>query len=219
MKYEKLSDETKINVMSYLDYETIASLGNTNKNNYVLYKKIKDQQYIPLYSTEKYYINKRSKYTNSIFCTTLFVKIISYDDKYISYKHIKYGNYDGYKYPISSCLLYFLSHDIINPSHGYKITTNKSIFDNEYEIYEEYKIYNKNKIFKNKIFFGKFMIQSLAIYLFFYLPVCLIVYLIYFFYYLFFILLLFVYIFHIVLMCEILFSVIFSTNIHTHTFI
>jgi len=131
MNYENLSDDLKINVMSYLDYETNIALSQTNKNNNILYDKIKKNNYIPLYSTKKCYIHKRNRNLNNLFYTLLFVKILSYNEKYIIYKHIKYGNYHNYKYPINSYLLYFLSHDIIQPSYGHKVVVTKSTFDNE----------------------------------------------------------------------------------------
>ncbi len=214
MNYDKLSNDVKINVMSYLDYETIVSLGNTNKNNNILYKELKNNNYIPLYSTKNFYIHKKNKNINSIFYTLLFIQIISYNEEYITYKYIKYGNYNNYKYPISSYLLYFLSHDIINPSYSYKVIINKKAFDSQYELYDEYKLYDKNKIFKNKVFFSKFILSSLAIYIFLYLPIIILLYFFYICYYLFFILTFFVYLFHIVLMYEILLTTLVSRNIN-----
>ncbi len=210
MSYDNLSNDLKINVMSYLDYETIASLGNTNKNNNILYKELKNKDYIPLYSTKKFYINKKNKNINSIFYTLLFIQIISYNEKYVIYKYVKYGNYKNYKYPISSYILYFLSHDIIIPSCGHKIVINRNIFDNEYMMYNDNEINN----FKNKIFFSKFVLQSLCIYLFFYTPIILFIYFCYLFYFLLLITTVFVYIFHIILMYEILLTTLVSRNIN-----
>ena len=217
MNYENLSDDLKINIMSYLDYETNIALSQTNKNNNNLYKKIKSNNYISIYSTKKCYIHKRNKNINNIFYSLLFIKILSYNEKYITYKHIKYGNYDNYKYPINNSLtlsnfvIYFLSHDVINPSYGHKIVVHKSVFDSEYILYENKDI---NKTFKNKIFFTKFVIQSLCIYLFFYTPILIFIYFCYLFYFLFLITTVFVYIFHIILMYEILLTAIVTRNIH-----
>lgn len=211
MNYEKLSEELKINVISYLDYETNVSLSNTNKRNYNLYKKIKENNYISLYSTKKYYIHKKYENVNNPFYSLLFVKIISYHKDFITYKHIKYGNYYNYKYPINSSLtfLYFLSHNIIYPSYGHKIVVNKCEFDNEFVIYENKDI---NYTFRNKYFFTKFVIQSLCIYLFYYTPILIFIYFCCLFYFLFFITTIFVYIFYIILMYEILFGNLFASQ-------
>jgi hypothetical protein len=48
MNYKNLSDELKINIMNYLDYETNIALSETNKNNNDLYKKIKNNNYTPI---------------------------------------------------------------------------------------------------------------------------------------------------------------------------
>ncbi len=214
MSYDKLSDEVKIHVMNYLDYETIAFLGNTNKSNHTLYKKLKEKNYIPLYSTKKYYIHKKNKKVNSIFYTLLFIQIISYNKDFITYKHIKYGKYQNYLYPISSYLLYFLSHNTICPSYVSNRMTSKRNFDHEYELYEEYKMYDIKKTFQNNYFFSKFVLQSLSIYLFFYIPILFLLYLFYLCYYLFFITTSFIYIFHICLMYEILLTMLVSRNIN-----
>lgn len=211
MNYEKLSENIKINVMSYLDYETNTSLSLTNKSNNFLYNKIKETKYVSLYSTRKCYIHKNDRNLNNIFYTLLFVKIVSYDKDYITYKHIKYGNYYNNVYPINSYLLYFLSHDIINPSYLTNIIESKSRFDSQYILYE-----NKNEIntFRNKYFFIQFVLHSLCIYIFLYIPLIIALYLFYLFYYLFFILCIFVYTFHILLMYEILLTAIVSRNIN-----
>ena len=211
MNYENLSDELKINIMSYLDYETNASLSYSNKRNYTLYKKIKENNYISIYSTKKCYIHKKYVNVNNPFYSLLFVKIISYNKDYVTYKHIKYSNYENYKYPINSYLLYFLSHNIINPSYRYKIVINKSEFDNEFVIYENKDI---NYTFRNKYFFIKFVFQSLCIYIFFYIPILIFFYFCYLFYFLFFITTIFVYLFYILLMYEILLTTIVSRNIN-----
>ncbi len=212
MNYEKLSNDLKINIMSYLDYETIENLGNTNKNNNILYKELKNKNYISLYSTQKFYINKKNKH--NLFYKLLFIKIISYNEKYITYKYVKYGKYQNYVYPISSYILYFLTHDITSPSYGNKVIVNKNNFDSEYELYEEYKMYKKNETFKNKYFLSKFILNSILIYLFFYIPIIILLYLFYFFYFLFFIITIMVYIFHIFLIYEILLTFVVTRNIH-----
>ncbi len=222
MNYENLSEELKINIISYLDYETNAFLSYTNKQNHNLYKKIKNNNCISLYSTKKCYIQKKYKDINNPFYTLLFVKIISYNKEYITYKHIKYGKYYNYLYPINSSLtllnfvIYFLSHDIIYPSYNDIHIISKEDFDKEYEIY---KICNKKISFRNKIFFSKFIIHGICIYIFLYIPVICAIYLFYLFYYLFFITIIFLYIFHIILMYEILLTTIVSRNINIENFI
>ena len=159
MSYENLSKELKINIFSYLDYETLENVNILNKEHNKLYKEINENKYFEIYSTKEYYVN--TKNINAKFSSLLFIKIIYYNNDIITYNYIKYGNYNEYKYPISNIFLYILSHDLTYPSHDRSITISKSEFNETYKIY-------KNRLFNNnKKKYIKFFFQSIMMYIFF----------------------------------------------------
>lgn len=207
MNYENLSKELKINIQSFLDYETMISISMVNKEHNNLYKEINENKYFETYSTKKYYINKNSKNVHNFFFTSLFIQIISYNNDNITYKYIKYGNYNNYRYPISNIFLYILSHDLVIPLYNQNLIISKEEFNKNYEIYK------KSLFDNNKSVYIKFILQSIMMYIFFYIPILFIIIASYSFYYLFFIMCIIAYAFHMIIMCEILLTSIVSRNV------
>ncbi len=202
MSYDILSDEIKIKIQSYLDYESIINLSQTNKLNNVLYKNIcknecnKYDEFILLYSTKNYYINTEYKLVDRIFASFLFTQIVSYNCEFVTYKYISYGNYNNYTYPISNFILYIFTHDINKPPYVKHIMVSRNIFDKSYKLYKEIPFY------KNKILLTKFIINSLCFYIFMYVPFIILFCVLYMFYYIFYIIFIMFYVFGLIITYE-----------------
>ncbi len=174
---EKVSDELKIHIQSYLDYESIIELSKTNKRNHDLYQIVKKKELFPLLSTQKYYIYRNYTYKiNSYFFTAMFAKVISYDPitKTVVYINLPYGREEKNLWPVDGTLFYCITHDITYPHYQGSQHTSIVEFKKEYRLYTPH----------SSLYFLYIFHKSLFIYLFVYTPILILVVVCYLFYYL-----------------------------------
>ncbi len=165
MSYEKLSNDLKIHIQSYLEYESIHELSKTNHNNRNLYKSLEKNPIIPLISKHEYYIyrNYKDKIYNYFF-SQLFVKVIDYNENVVSYQYISYGRDQNQFWPMKNIFLHLITHDITKPSYPSIIHISRNEFENKYKLYNYY--------WKDHLYFLFYMIiKSLCIYTFIYIPI------------------------------------------------
>ncbi len=165
MSYEKLSDETKILIHSYLDYESMIELSKTNRNNNQLYKSIENKKYIPIISQKTYYIYRKYQETKyNYFFTQLFVKVIYYNQDIVSYQYVSYGRDKDIFWPMKNYFLYWITFDITHPGYEGYITVSRNEFEESYRLYNFYWRDHKKYI-------CILVAKALFIYTFIYLPV------------------------------------------------
>ncbi len=196
MKYDELGEDIKIEIIKYLDYETINELSYTNHKNNEFNKKIKE--YIKPLSMVYPYVEKDCKkynYTNYYIYSPLYVKVVEYNDSVVSYEYVTYGKYNIIPFSIMNVyipimenrysILYYIMPEIIKPSYRGRIVKEKEDFLKKYKIYKN-KFYENIKE-RNIQYCGLvlFMFIKLNItYMFFYIPFFVSLYTLYFFVYL-----------------------------------
>ncbi len=194
---EKINEDVKIKIMSYLDYESIEELSYTNKKNKNLYNKIKEKKYLTLISTKYPYIQKnyiQYNYNNYYIYSSLYVQVVEYNENIVCYKYVTYGKYNLIPFsrinvyiPImegKKSIMYYLVPEIIKPSYNGNIVSSKEEFCKKYEIYNNnfYRNIEKRKISYYIILLYLF-IQLQISYIFFNIPLFILFYIFYFFVY------------------------------------
>lgn len=176
--YQKLPYDLNVKIASYLDFESLVCLSQTNRNQHRICKKIMNDHPFHILSKRSLYICKDYKsHMYDYFFWKLFVKVIYFNEQHVHIQYIPFGRNGRVLWPIQNIGVRLFSHDITHP-----------VIKDQYikidDFYKTYKIYNYP--WSARIHTIAYMIcKSIFIYGFIYIPILIILALINIIYYLF----------------------------------